>query len=92
MSEDAILERLTPLVRHVLCDETLSLGRDTKLEDHLNADSIDRIELLIDVEDAFEIDLLDDACFSWTTLGDVADAIEAAVTAKSIAMAAAGAA
>jgi acyl carrier protein len=47
------------------------------LIDDLGADSLDVVELVMAMEEAFELEIPDEACSKWKTVGDVDQAIEA---------------
>lgn len=52
------------------------MSDESRLDDDLGADSLDRVELTIDLEHAFEIDIPDDTSAAWQTVGDVVRFIE----------------
>lgn len=51
-------------------------GPETLFED-LGMDSLDRVELVMGLEDEFELEIQDEECASWKTVGDVIKFIEA---------------
>ncbi|MDF1578401.1 MAG: acyl carrier protein [Desulfobulbales bacterium] len=66
-----------------LVAEVLGVGFDAvrataNFNDDLGADSLDLIELIVDVEDDFAIEISDEACAKIITVGDLVDCIRAA--------------
>jgi len=51
--------------------------------DQLNADSLDKINISFEVEEAFAIEIPDDALGSIKTVGDMVDGVKKLVAAKS---------
>ena len=49
---------------------------DTRIAEDLNADSLDVVELLMAIEDEFEITIPDEEIENLKTVGDVADYIQ----------------
>ena len=52
------------------------LHEDTSFVDDLNADSIELVELVMSIEDEFDIQVEDEALEKLQTIGDVLDYIE----------------
>ena len=52
------------------------IGEDTSFADDLNADSIQLMELVMTIEEEFEIEISEDDILSIETIGDVVDYIE----------------
>ena len=50
------------------------LSRETRLEEDLNADALDRVELAMVLEDELGLDLDDKTVQVWRTVGDAVDA------------------
>lgn len=75
-SRAAILER----IRSELVDMQLpvpdELRPETRLADDLELTSLDAVDLVLALEDAFEIELEDDDVASFETLQDVVDAVQ----------------
>ena len=55
-------------------EETITI--DTSFTDDLNADSLDLVDLIMDVEDVFEIEVEDDDAKGISTVGDLVKYIE----------------
>jgi len=52
---------------------------DTKITDELGADSLDIVEMIMSVEDEFNIEILDDQLEGLKTIGDVVEYIQNAI-------------
>ncbi len=52
------------------------INEDTSFTDDLNADSIQLMELVMTIEEEFEIEISEDDILSIETIGDVVDYIE----------------
>jgi len=44
--------------------------------DDLGADSLDNVEMLMEVEDAFDLSISDEDAGKWKTLGDIVEYVE----------------
>ena len=53
-----------------------TLDNDTNLQDDLGADSLDVVDLLMSIEDEFEIEIPDEAIESIRTVGELVNYIE----------------
>lgn len=75
MDRSEIVDRVIEVVSDTMGVDRDELGEDTTFES-LQADSLDRIELVTALEDEFELSIDDDALETIATIGDAADAIE----------------
>lgn len=77
MTEARILEtikdRLSQLVERELPELTLATG----LRDELGLNSLDAVDLVLDLEDAFGIELPDEDLTGFERIGDVVAAVQA---------------
>ena len=77
MSE--IAERVKKIVVEHLGVEESKVVPEASFIDDLNADSLDTVELVMLLEEEFDIEIPDDAAEKITTVGDVIKHIEKAV-------------
>lgn len=75
MSKDEILEK----VRDILVEQLEVEPDDVKLEasfqDDLNADSLELVEVIMELEDQFNVKISDEEARSLTTVGEAVDFI-----------------
>ncbi len=69
------LEKLTTIIADQLGIDETTISEDTTLED-LGADSLALVELVMSVEEEFEIQIEDEDMEKFKTVGDVLDYIE----------------
>ncbi len=69
------LEKLTTIIADQLGIDESIVGEDTTLED-LGADSLALVELVMSVEEEFDIQIEDEQMENFKTVGDVLDYIE----------------
>lgn len=72
-----ILDELRKIISEKLNIDENSIGSDTSLTDDLQADSLDKVEIIMQVEENFGITIDDDAALNFRTIGDVVKYIEA---------------
>ena len=72
-----ILDELRKIISEKLNIDENSNGSDTSLTDDLHADSLDKVEIIMQVEENFGITIDDDAALNFRTIGDVVTYIEA---------------
>ena len=58
-------------------DDLDELTLDTSLKDDLNADSLDAVELIMQIEEEFEVEIPDEVASNMKTVKDIVDYIEA---------------
>lgn len=68
---DATLQRIRALVAEHFSREPATITETTTFDD-LEGDSLDRVELLMDCEDAFDVEIGDDDFESVRSVGDAA--------------------
>jgi len=78
---DAIAKRSIEIIAKAKNIPTDSITLDTTFEE-LNIDSLDKINISFEVEEAFDIAIPDDALGSLKTVGDVVRGVEQLVAAK----------
>lgn len=71
------LERVSKVVvEHLDCNPE-NVTPTAKLVDDLGADSLDQIELIMAMEEEFDVEIPDDEAEGWKTVQAVADGIDA---------------
>lgn len=73
MMKDRILE----IIAEQFNVKVEDLDEDTNFVDDLNVDSIELLELVMTIEDEFDLELEDEVLENLTTVGDVIDYIDA---------------
>ena len=58
-------------------DDLDELTLDTSLKDDLNADSLDAVEVIMALEDEFDIEIPDEEAENFKTIGNIVEYIEA---------------
>ena len=76
MTRKYITEKVLNIVKQQFSDNlTATITEDSNF-DELNGDSLDRINIAIDLEEEFEIDIIDEDATKWETIKDVINYIE----------------
>lgn len=77
--DDRILDKIIDNIkRDLTCyelDKGVELDRSSKLQEDLGLDSLDIIDLVVKIEDEFEIEINDEDTENWRTLGDILNTI-----------------
>lgn len=73
-----LLERVHATIARELGIER-DLNADDRLWDDLGGDSLDQVELLIEIEREFQINVPDEISNAWSTVGDVVATVTAIV-------------
>ena len=71
MSDEATFERFKKCAVEILAVEDAQLTPEAKFGDDLDADSLDLVELVMALEEAFDIEVPDEDVEGMRTLGDV---------------------
>ena len=71
-----VLEKIKVILAEQFDVEEDSLQNDTDLQDDLGADSLDVVDLLMSIEDEFEIEIPDEEIENIRTVGDLVNYIE----------------
>jgi acyl carrier protein len=77
------MERVTEIVADQLGVDKEKITADTSFVNDLGADSLDTVELVMELEEEFDINIPDDAAEKIQTVGQAVQYIEAGVSAKS---------
>uniref|UniRef100_A0A6M3JPQ0 Carrier domain-containing protein n=1 Tax=viral metagenome TaxID=1070528 RepID=A0A6M3JPQ0_9ZZZZ len=75
MSREEILKKLEKIINTQLCHGPVTIAEKTTADD-LGADSLDFIEFIMAVEEAFDVEISDDLADEWHTMGDVVEYLE----------------
>ena len=78
MSQE-ILEKVCSIVSEQLSVESGEVKSDSNFQNDLGADSLDTVELVMALEEEFDIEIPDEAAEGITTVGDAVKFIEAKV-------------
>ena len=76
MNEEEIFEKVKGIVKEQLGVEEDSIKLDATFVDDLSADSLDIVELIMGLEEAFEMEIPDNDAEKIVTVGDVVDYIK----------------
>lgn len=78
MNPDAILEKVKEVIIKQLAVEDEAIKLETSFIDDLCADSLDIVELIMALEEEFDLQIPDSEAEKITTVGDVVEYIKAA--------------
>ena len=78
MNPDAILEKVKEVIIEQLAVEDDAIKLETSFIDDLGADSLDIVELIMALEEEFDLQIPDSEAEKITTVGDVVEYIKAA--------------
>ena len=79
----SVMERVTEIVADQLGVDKEKITADTSFVNDLGADSLDTVELVMELEEEFDINIPDDAAEKIQTVGQAVKYIEEGVKAKS---------
>lgn len=71
-----IFERVAEIIADELTIEVEDISLDSDLTDDLGADSLDAIELIMSLEDEFDVEIDDQKLAKVKTVSDIVDLIE----------------
>ena len=72
-----VLEKIKDVVVKRFKVPAEKVSTATKLREDLNVDSLDAVQLIMDLEDLFSISINDDEAQSFKTVGDIVTFVEA---------------
>lgn len=78
----SVEERVIEIVAEQLGVPKERITRDTSFVNDLGADSLDTVELVMELEEEFDINIPEDAAEKIQTVGQAIDHIEKAISAK----------
>ncbi len=73
LSREEVLERLTPAIVEKLGVDESQVTEDASFAEALGADSLDLVELIMDLEDQFGIKIPDEDAQTLTTVGEAVE-------------------
>ena len=76
MTEEELLKKITALVDENLGVKPEDVTRDASFVNDLGADSLDRVELVMALEDEFDIEILDEDAEKFIKVSDVLSYIQ----------------
>ena len=65
------------IVEQLDLDDSDSLTMETSLKDDLDADSLDAVEVIMALEEEFDVEIPDEEAENFKTIGDIVEYIEA---------------
>lgn len=77
MSENTIFERISAMIIERFGVDAEKVSRELTFQEDLGADSLDVVELIMELEDVFSIQISDEDAEKIVTIGDAVDYIEA---------------
>ena len=78
MSENTTLERISSMIIERFGVDAEKISRDLTFQEDLGADSLDVVELIMELEDVFSIQISDEDAERIITVGDAVDYIDSA--------------
>ena len=78
MSREEIFESVKKVVMEAIGDEEKEITEDTSIVDELGLDSLDIVEMLMALEEEFEISIDDSVTEKFVKVSDVIDYVEKA--------------
>ena len=78
LSENTTLERISAMIIERFGVDAEKISRDLTFQEDLGADSLDVVELIMELEDVFSIQISDEDAEKIITVGDAVDYIDSA--------------
>ena len=72
-----MLDQIKPLIAEALNLKEADITLTATLKDDLGIDSLDAVELIMELEDAFEVKIEDSEAQAFVTIGDIVTLLEA---------------
>tara|TARA_Y100001970_G_scaffold132360_1_gene163265 strand:- start:1163 stop:1459 length:297 start_codon:yes stop_codon:yes gene_type:complete len=76
MSQEEIFQKVQTIVSEQLSVDSAEVKSDSNFQNDLGADSLDTVELVMALEEAFDIEIPDETAEGITTVGDAVKFIE----------------
>jgi acyl carrier protein len=77
MTREEVLERIRAHLATELVRDPSSIGEDTRFKEDLEADSLDLVELVMELEDNYGVRIPDEEAAKILTVGQAADFVAA---------------
>ena len=71
--EEKILEKLKEIIASIMKTDVSGVSRESRLKEDLRADSLDKINILMALEEAYDIEMDEEEALTFQTVGDVVD-------------------
>ncbi|MDY4592916.1 MAG: acyl carrier protein [Eubacteriales bacterium] len=69
-------EKLVEIIANVMNLDKSTLTMETSFKDDLNADSLDVVEIIMEVENEFGVEISDEEIVNYNTIGDVVRSLD----------------
>ncbi|TVS04190.1 MAG: acyl carrier protein [Cyanobium sp. PLM2.Bin73] len=76
MTQEAIFEKVRSIVADQLSVDAAEVKSESNFQNDLGADSLDTVELVMALEEAFDIEIPDEAAEGIATVGDAVNYIQ----------------
>ena len=76
MSREEILSRLTGVIQEIICDDSVEITEDSSLVDELGLDSLEAMELMMEVENEFDVTIPESEIGNFSKVKDFIDYLE----------------
>lgn len=76
MSREEILSRLISVIQEILCDDSVEITEESGLVDELGLDSLEAMELMMEVENEFDVTIPESEIGDFSKIKDFIDYLE----------------
>lgn len=76
MSREEILSRLTGVIQEIICDDSVKITEESSLVDELGLDSLEAMELMMEVENEFDVTIPESEIGNFSKVKDFIDYLE----------------
>ena len=76
MSREEILSRLTGVIQEIICDDSVEITEESSLVDELGIDSLEAMELMMEVENEFDVTIPESEIGNFSKVKDFIDYLE----------------